>query len=226
MIPSHIGIIPDGNRRYGSKHGLSLPAAYGKGLEKTEEMLEWCRELGIKMVTIWGFSTENFRRSLPEKRIFFSILENKIEELVNTGKMEKNRTRVNIIGKKGLFPKRLSSLFTALEKNTSGCKDLQLNFAMGYGGRQEIVDACNSIIMSGRKDVDEEGFSSHLYTSGIPDPEIVIRTSGESRLSGFMPWQCVYSEIFFMKPLWPELQKSDFVSVIKDFESRDRRFGK
>lgn len=226
MIPSHIGIIPDGNRRYGEKYRLSLPAAYGKGMEKVEDVLNWSKEAGIGVVTIWGFSTENFRRSLAERKIFFSLMKNKINELIDSKKLLKNGIRVKVIGKKELFEPKMASLFEKLEEQTGRCEKLQLNFAVGYGGRQEIVDACNRIIKSGKNSFTEESISSNLYTTGLPDPELIIRTSGESRLSGFMPWQSVYSELVFINSFWPELRKSEFMAAINEFNERSRRFGK
>jgi len=226
MIPVHIGIIPDGNRRYGKKHGLSIRESYARGISKLEHVLEWSKEVGIKIVTVWGFSTENLRRSAIEKKIFFGLLENKIKEMMKSEKIEKNKTCIKIIGKKSFFPKSLANLFDKLEAKTKKYKSFKLNLALGYGGRQEIVDACNRILKSGLKFVNPETFSKYLYTGGITDPELIIRTSGEQRLSGFMPWQSTYSEFIFLKPLWPELRKKDFFDAIKEFEQRTRRFGR
>jgi len=226
MTLNHIGIIPDGNRRYGEKYGLSLQEAYVRGIEKLKEVLGWSQEQGIRILTAWGFSTENFERSVIEKRIFFSLLEKKIKDLISSGELEKNKIKIKIIGRNDFFSKSLKELFNTMENLVKAKPKLQLNLALGYGGRQEIVDACNQILEHRLKNITQRTFSKYLYTNQVPDPELIIRTSGEQRLSGFFPWQCVYSEIIFLKPLWPELKKRDFTNAIKEFENRKRRFGK
>lgn len=228
MIPTHIAIIPDGNRRYGKKYNMPLHVAYGRGMKKVEEVLEWSREMGIKFVTIWGFSTENLGRSPAEKKIFFKLMESRLNDIVKATSKKSINARIKIIGRRDLLPESLKRIFSDVEKKTEKNNGIQLNFAVGYGGRQEIVDACNRL-METRKATGEitmGEFQNYLYTTGMPDPELVIRTSGESRLSGFMPWQAVYSELIFLKPLWPELGKKEFMGAVKKFESRNRRFGK
>lgn len=226
MVPVHIGIIPDGNRRFGKKYGLDIAQAYEKGIEKLKEVLEWARELGIRILTVWGFSTENTERDPIEKRIFFKLLENKVKDAMKSSELEKHKVRIRFIGRLDFLPKSISEVFNKLEEMTKNYKSYQLNIAIGYGGRQEIVDACNKILSSGIRSVNQEIFEKYLYTNGIPNPELIIRTSGEYRLSGFMPWQSVYAELAFLKPLWPELQKEDFINAIKEFENRERRFGR
>jgi tritrans,polycis-undecaprenyl-diphosphate synthase [geranylgeranyl-diphosphate specific] len=225
MIPTHVGIIPDGNRRYGKKYNIPLYEAYAHGIEKLRDVLVWSKELGIKILTVWGFSTENFARSPIERKVFFSLIERKAKEILNSGELQENNLRVKIIGKLEKFPKSLQKIFKEIEDRTINGK-LRVNIAFGYGGRQEIIDACNKIIKKGIKRVDERIFARHLYTHDIPDPDLVIRTSGEMRLSGFMPWQIAYSELVFLPCLWPELKKSDYVKAIKSFTKRERRFGR
>jgi len=226
MIPIHVGIIPDGNRRFGKKYNLSLAEAYECGINKLKEVMEWSKEIGIKILTVWSFSTENINRNPFEKRIFFSLLKKKAEEALNSEEFEKCGIRCRFIGKLSLLPLSLTKILKKIEEKTQSNKEFCLNIAIGYGGRQEIVDACNKIIKSGIKRVTINNFRRFLYTNGIPDPDLIIRTSGEYRLSGFLPWQTVYSELVFLKPLWPEITKEDFISAIKEFESRERRFGR
>jgi tritrans,polycis-undecaprenyl-diphosphate synthase [geranylgeranyl-diphosphate specific] len=226
MVPVHIGIIPDGNRRFGKKYNLSLAEAYEYGINKLKEVLEWSKEIGIKILTVWSFSTENINRNFFEKKVFFSLLKKKAEEVLNSDELEKNEIRCRFIGRLSLLPSSLTNILKKIEEKTENYKKFHLNVAIGYGGRQEIVDACNKIIKAGIKRVTINNFRKFLYTNGIPDPDLIIRTSGEYRLSGFLPWQTVYSELIFLKPLWPELTKEDFINAIKEFETRERRFGR
>ncbi len=226
MSINHIAIIPDGNRRFAKKMNIPIPKSYAMGVDKIIEVMEWSKELGIKMVTSWGFSTENFRRSALERRLLFRLFENKIKEFLENGRFKKEQLKVKIIGDKSKFPKSLVSAINNLESETAKYGKFQLNLALNYGGRQEIIEACNRIIASGIKHVKDKDFSRFLFTSGLPDPDIILRTSGEQRLSGFLPWQSSYSEFVFLKPLWPELQKEEFVTAINDYDNRQRRFGK
>lgn len=225
-IPTHLAIIPDGNRRFGKKYGLPIVLAYEKGVEKLREVLNWSKELGIKILTVWGFSTENFGRSSYEKKAFFSLLERKAREILNSGELQTNGIKVRFIGRIERFPKGLRKMLKAIERKTKCCNGMQVNVALGYGGRQEIVDACNKILKLGLKRVDEQTFAKYLYLNDIPDPDLVIRTSGEQRLSGFLPWHIAYSELVFLPCLWPELTKRDFLAAIQEFSRRERRFGR
>ncbi len=226
MTINHIAIIPDGNRRFAKKMNIPVPKSYAMGVDKIIEVMEWSKELGIKMVTSWGFSTENFKRSALERRLLFRLFESKIKEFLENGRFKKEQLKVKIIGDISKFPKSLVSVINSLESETSRYGKFQLNLALNYGGRQEIIEACNRILASGIKNVKAEDFSKFLFTSALPDPDIILRTSGEQRLSGFLPWQSSYSEFVFLKPLWPELRKEEFVSAINDYDSRQRRFGR
>lgn len=226
MIPLHIGIIPDGNRRFGEKYNLSLARAYELGINKLKDVLSWSRELGIKIVTVWSFSTENINRSYRERKIFFSLIEKKAKDALKNRDMIDEKVEVKIIGNLKIIPKSLVRVLKKIEEETIGNKPYRLNIAIGYGGRQEIIDACNKLIKAGIKKVNESVFRKFLYLNDIPDPDLIIRTSGEYRLSGFLPWHSTYSELVFLKPLWPELTKEDFINVVREFEKRERRFGK
>ncbi len=176
---------------------------------------------------MWGFSTENFQRDPDEIRKLFSLFQrNLIEAVKRKGESEKYDLRVRFLGRTNLFPKEVQGLFRDLEKLTSEKEGYQLNLLLAYGGRSEIVDAVNAALKSGKKEIDEESISSHLYTAGIPDPDLVIRTSGEQRLSGLLPWQTAYSELYFSKKLWPDFTKGDFLEALKFYENTKRRFGK
>lgn len=226
MIPTHIGIIPDGNRRFGKKYNLSLVKAYEMGINKLKDVLEWSRELGIKIITVWSFSTENTNRSLRERKTFFSLIEKKAREALEKSEIIDDKIRVRIIGNLNLIPKSLAKILRSVEEKTKDNKPYLLNIAIGYGGRKEIIDACNKLIKARLKRVTEKTFRKFLYLNDVPDPDLIIRTSGEYRLSGFLPWHSTYSELVFLKPLWPELTKEDFVNAIKEFEKRERRFGR
>ena len=226
MTINHIAIIPDGNRRFAKKMNIPVPKSYAMGVDKIIEVMEWSKELGIKMMTSWGFSTENFKRSVLERRLLFRLFESKIKEFLETGRFKKEQLKVKIIGDISKFPKSLISAIQSLEKETEKYKKFQLNLALNYGGGQEIIEACNRVLASGMKHVNAKDFGKFLFTSSLPDPDIILRTSGEQRLSGFLPWQSSYAEFIFLKPLWPELQKEEFVTAISDYDNRQRRFGK
>ena len=226
MMPKHIAVIPDGNRRFAKKMNIPLPKAYKKGLDKTIDVMEWSKGIGVKMITSWGFSTENFKRSSLEKKFLFRLFEGKIREFLENGRFKKEQLCVKILGDRSKFPNSLIESINQMESETAQYKKFQLNLALNYGGRQEIVDACNKILASGSKNIKEEDFQKFLFTSQIPDPDMILRTSGEQRLSGFMPWQSAYSELIFVESLWPELTKEDFISAVNEYESRQRRFGR
>lgn len=225
--PRHIVIIPDGNRRWGEQHGLSREEAYRIGIEKIADVAKWCRDEGIPILTMWGFSTENFQRDPDEIRKLFGLFQRNLAEAVKRrGEGEKYGVRVRFLGRTRLFPKEVRDLFAEVERLTADKKDYQLNLLLAYGGRAEIVDAVNAALREGKKEMDEDAISSHLYTAGIPDPDLVIRTSGEQRLSGLLPWQTAYSELYFSRKLWPDFSRDDFMEALRFYESTKRRFGK
>ncbi|HNT61027.1 MAG TPA: polyprenyl diphosphate synthase [Candidatus Bilamarchaeaceae archaeon] len=224
--PKHVVIIPDGNRRWGEQHGISREEAYRIGIEKIADVAKWCREEGVPILTMWGFSTENFQRDPEEIRKLFGLFQRNLIEAVRR-KEEKDRygVRVRFLGRTSLFPSEVQGLFQEVERLTAGKGDYQLNLLLAYGGRAEIVDAVKAVLKEG-KEITEESISSHLYTAGIPDPDLVIRTSGEQRLSGLLPWQSAYSELYFSQKLWPDFTRDDFMAALKFYENTGRRFGK
>lgn len=227
--PRHLAIIPDGNRRWAKQHGLPIIEGHRIGIDKLRDVLEWCRKLDIKMVTLWGFSMENFDRDKDEVKLLMKLFEKKIEE-VSREDVHKHKIRVRIFGRRELLTPKVRESVEKFEKDTEKYSNYYVNILLAYGGKQEIVDACNSILKDFQKgklkSVDEEIFARHLYTKELPDPDLVIRTSGEQRLSGLMPWQTAYSELYFCPKLWPDFTEQDLLAALEDYERRKRRFGK
>mgnify|MGYP001608154220 FL=1 len=224
MSPNCIGIILDGNRRFARAHNLPLLEGHRRGFEKVKEVAEWTKDEGISHLMLFVFSTENWNRSKEEVSylmdLFRHVLADEIEHMQEKG------VRVLCIGARERFSPELQALMRQAEERTAGNKELTLALCLSYGGRAEIVGAVNRAIAAGKKEVDEETFARYLWTVGIPDPDLIIRTSGEMRLSGFLPWQGVYSELFFTKTLWPDFTEAEFKSILEEFSRRDRRLGR
>jgi len=226
-VPKHIAIIPDGNRRWAEKKGISKKEGYAIGIRKIGDVLKWCDKRGIAMLTMWGFSTDNFKRDQKEVQTLFGLFKENLKKALESERDEKKKARVRFFGRLHLFPHEIQQMIRAAEQNSGGPDAKhQLNLLLSYGGREEMVDAINEIISQGVKTVDEKTVSDHLYTRGLPDPDLVIRTSGEQRLSGLMPWQTCYSEFYFCKKLWPDFSEKDLDSAIRAYAARKRRFGK
>ncbi len=226
----HIAIIPDGNRRWAKEKNKSIYEAYEKGIKKLLDVAKWSRELKVKTMTAWGFSTENFNRSEEEKRVlwklFSSFLDEGIKKFEKKGKKEIDEVRINFLGRIHLFPREIEEKMKKFMEITKDNGPYTVNFMMAYGGRAEIIDAVNKAIKSGKKEITEEEFEDYLYTRKQPDPDIILRTGGEKRLSGYLPWQGVYSELIFIEKYWPDFSKDDFKKALEEFKSRKRRFGK
>jgi len=227
--PKHIAIIVDGNRRFARKV-LNHPfKGHDEGARKFDLLIDWAKELGIKELTLYIFSMQNFRRTKEEVDYLFDLFDKKFNELSKSNKLNEKGIRINFIGRLFMFPKNIQESAKNLADKTKNNKDLIVNLAMGYGGREEIVDAAKKIAEKVKKgelepeDIDESVFESALYNPSKPD--LIIRTSGEFRLSNFLNYQGAYSELFFVKKLWPEFEKEDLVEVIKQFKERSRRFG-
>jgi short-chain Z-isoprenyl diphosphate synthase len=234
--PRHIGIILDGNRRHGRSLGIVEPrAVYDLGADKLDEVLDWCTEFAIPTVTLWVFSTENFRRPAAEVSGILASVEAKLIALARDPAIHRRRVRVRAIGCLAMLPSPVLEAIQAAERATAGHDGLELNIAVAYGGRQEIADAVRALL--GRlaaeqanlaeaiEEVTPEAIARHLYTAGLPDPDLIIRTSGEIRLSGFLLWQSVHSEFHFTDVLWPAFRKIDFLRAIRAYQDRDRRYG-
>jgi len=175
---------------------------------------------------MWGFSAENFKRDREEIRELFSLFQKNLKKALEYDDESKKKVRIKFLGRLDRFPDRIVSMMRKAEAECPRNAKYQLNLLLSYGGREEVVDAVNRIIRKGIKKVDEKAVSSNLYTEGIPDPDLVIRTSGEQRLSGLMPWQTVYSELYFCGKLWPDFSKKDFFDALKAYAKRKRRYGK
>lgn len=225
-LPRHIAIIPDGNRRWSKKHGKSKQEGYAEGIRHIGDVLKWCKEYNIHMLTMWGFSLENFQRDKEEISGLFELFKQNLKKALESDEKNKYEVRVRFFGRLHLFPREIQEMIKKAEEISAKNEKYQLNLLLSYGGRAEIVDAINSIIKEGYKEVDEEIVSKHMYTAGLPDPDLMIRTSGEQRLSGLLPWQTVYSELYFCKKLWPDFGKKDFEAALKQYAKRQRRFGR
>jgi tritrans,polycis-undecaprenyl-diphosphate synthase [geranylgeranyl-diphosphate specific] len=231
--PEHIAIILDGNRRWASEKVVNPRFGHEKGAEKVEQLLDWCLKLDVKSVTLYAFSTENFRRSGVEVGEIMRIAEGQFRKLLTDERIRRDKIRVKVIGRVNLLPESLRQLIADVEKSTQDYDGHYLNFAFAYGGRAEIVDAAKKIaeeVHEGKLDpekVNEETFEQHLYTSHMPnqDPDLIIRTSGEARLSGFLLWQSAYSELCFLDVYWPDFRSIDLLRAVRTFEKRKRRFG-
>ncbi len=229
----HIAIILDGNRRWAAENDLNPWLGHKKGAETVEQLLDWCERLNVKFVTLYTFSTENFRRSPEEVEQIMKIAEEKFRKLLTDERIHRNKVHVKVIGRVGLLPESLQKLITDVEKATAEYDNQFLNFAFAYGGRAEIVDAAKVIAEKVRDgelqvdDVDETTFEKYLYTSHMPrqDADLIIRTSGEERLSGFLLWQSAYSELAFLDVYWPDFRLIDLLRAFRTFQKRKRRYG-
>jgi tritrans,polycis-undecaprenyl-diphosphate synthase [geranylgeranyl-diphosphate specific] len=230
-IPKHIGVILDGNRRASDKLGLGYEDGYKLGAEKLEEVLGWCWELGVKVVTCWVFSTENFSRPKDQVDTIMHLAAMYLQRLREDKRIIKNKVQVKILGRLNLLPDEVQKEIKETEEITKDFTDYRLNVCMAYGGRAEIVDALKQILNKANSgdinldEVDEELISNHLYTDGVPDPDLIIRTSGEERLSGFLLWQSAYSEYYFVDVHWPLFRKIDLWRAVRTYQRRQRRFG-
>jgi len=232
-IPTHIAVIMDGNRRWARKRGLYPWLGHRFGAEKVDELIEWCINLGIKVITIYALSTENLKRSKRELDEILRLLKEKSLEYVNDERLHKHGIRVKVIGRKDLLPRDVRDALEKLEEATSKYNNLYLNLAVAYGGRAEIVDASKNLIkdvLAGKvkvDEIDEAILERYLYTSDIPnhEPDMIIRTSGEERISNFLLWQSAYSELVFLDVYWPEFRKIDLMRAIRTYQKRQRRFG-
>ena len=235
-MPRHIGIILDGNRRHGRALGIARPRdVYDLGAGKLDEVLDWSAELGVATVSLWVFSTDNFRRPAAEVSDILASIAAKLEALASDPAIHRRRVRVRAIGCLAMLPQPVLDAITAAERATLNYDGIELNIAVAYGGRQEIADAVRGWLgaLAGQgatlaeaiERMTPEAIAGHLYTAGLPDPDLIIRTSGEIRLSGFLLWQSAHSEFYFTDVLWPAFRKIDFLRAIRSYQQRQRRFG-
>lgn len=231
--PKHVAIMCDGNRRWARENGFTdVSHGHRVGAKKIVEVVDWCDEQDIESVTVYLLSTENLRRSAEELGLLMRIIGDVSDELAAA----KGRFRLHVMGRLDLIPDELRERMRRAEARTADHTGVHVNIAVGYGGRQEIVDGVQKLVeeLAGRGIAPEEmsahitdgAIGDHLYTSGQPDPDLVIRTSGEQRLSGFLLWQSAYSEIWFTDTYWPAFRRLDFLRALRDFSVRERRYGK
>lgn len=231
-MPKHVAIIMDGNRRFAKLQGnIDVIKGHELGVDTLENVLDWSIELGIEIITVYAFSTENFNRPQNEVEGLMRLFVINFKRLVDHEKIHKNEVRVKVVGRTELLPDDVKEAIDEAEEATKNYNKRFLNLAIGYDGRLEIIDSFKKIIKDVQEgkitvdDVNEELVSKNLYTEGIDDPNLIIRTSGEERLSGFLLWQSSYSELYFCETLWPELRKVDFLRAIRSYQARERRFG-
>jgi len=230
-IPKHIGIILDGNRRASKMLGVDYKTGYELGAEKLEEVLDWCWELDVKVITCWVFSTENFSRPDDQVESIMKLAIENLKRIREDKRVYKNKVKVKVLGRLNLLPENVQQEIKLTEEATKTHDNFILNICMAYGGRAEIVDALKHIfdkVKDGNisfEDIDEELISSHLYTNGVSDPDLIIRTSGEERLSGFLLWQSAFSEYYFAEVHWPLFRKIDLWRAIRTYQRRQRRYG-
>lgn len=230
-IPRHVGVILDGNRRWAKAVGAGPAQGHRRGAGKIIEFLTWAEEAGIEVVTLWMLSTDNLKRSSSELGDLMAIICDAVENLAASG-----RWRLRVVGARNLLPDPVRARLDRAEATCAGTSGLQVNVAIGYGGREEIVDAVREILREGANrglTLEEVGrelsladITAHLYTKGQPDPDLVIRTSGEQRLSGFLLWQSAHSEFYFCEAYWPDFRRVDFLRALRDFAQRERRMGR
>jgi short-chain Z-isoprenyl diphosphate synthase len=237
LVPKHLGLIMDGNRRFARAVGLErLSAGHDYGAKKAREVLEWCLDVGITHVTMWVFSNDNRGRDPEEVAHLLELFAHEASELAEDPRLHKHKVRVRLIGRIEDFPKDVQEALRNLERVTESYRGMLVNIAVGYGGREEIAEAVRQLVRakvaSGSSlktladDLSAEDIGQHLYTAGTPDPDFVIRTSGEVRLSGFLLWQTAYSEFYFCDAFWPAFRKIDFLRALRSFQARERRFGR
>ena len=235
--PRHIGFVLDGNRRYAQREGLPHAGeAYRLGAQKLDQVIEWCVALGIPAVTLWVCSTENLTRPADQVASILAAVEDKMRALAQDPHIHSHRVRVQAIGRIELLPPATRAAILAAEQATAGYDGMLLSIAVAYGGREEIADAVRAMLCSAAqrgetlaelaRSVSPEDIARHLYLAAAPEPDLIIRTSGEVRLSGFLLWHSANSEFYFSDVLWPAFRRIDFLRAVRAFQDRNRRFGR
>ncbi len=228
-LPRHVAIIMDGNGRWATSRGFPRVMGHRAGIKSVRAVVEAAREIGVEVLTLYAFSVENWKRSEREISTLMRLLDEYLRrELEN---MMSNQVRLNVLGDIGGLPERVQNHLKAVMEKTRGNKRLLLNLALNYGGRAEIVQAAKKIANDIKRgslredELDEERFKKYLYTDGLPDPDLLIRTSGEHRISNFLLWQISYAELYWTLSLWPDFGKEEFIKALLDYQHRERRFG-
>jgi short-chain Z-isoprenyl diphosphate synthase len=230
-VPHHIGIILDGNRRWARALGNSASHGHRRGADKITEVLGWAEDAGVRIVTLWMLSTDNLQRDPDEVAELLEIIARAVDTLAAAG-----RWRLHVVGALNLLPEDVATRLESAVERTADVRGLTVNVAVGYGGRYEITDAVRSLLLhhaengatltEAAETLCVEDITKHLYTKGQPDPDLVIRTSGEQRLGGFLLWQSVHSEYYFCEAYWPDFRRVDFLRALRDYGQRERRLGR
>lgn len=230
-IPTHIAVIMDGNRRFARQLGLDEEEGHIQGKDKLEEMLDWCTELGVEVLTVYAFSTENIKRDSSQVDKLMDLFESNFRKAADDERVHKNEIKIQAIGAVDKLPERVRESIKYAEEETKDYDNYFFNIAVAYGGREELLYAIQKLAQDVKDgdidvdDIDEKAISERLYTSEFPDPDLILRTSGEERISNFLIWQLAYSELYFTDVYWPGFRKIDFLRAIRSYEKRQRRFG-
>ncbi|MCK0112277.1 isoprenyl transferase [Ornithinimicrobium sp. F0845] len=229
-MPRHVGVMLDGNRRWARQRGADTAHGHRAGADNIAPLLDWCEEAGVEVVTLWLLSTDNLRRDAREVEPLLRIIQDVVTQLAQA-----RHWRINLVGAAHLLPEETVQVLRAAVERTADVEGMVVNAAIGYGGRQEIADAVRSLLAEAAEQgtpieelattVQVEDIAEHLYTKGQPDPDLVIRTSGEQRLGGFLLWQSAHSEFYFCEAYWPDFRKVDFLRALRAYAERERRFG-
>lgn len=229
QLPAHIAIIMDGNGRWAKKRGLARTIGHAAGAENFRTIATYCRDIGLKYLTVYAFSTENWKRPLDEVAVIWDLLKKYLYEAVET--MEKDKVKLRILGDLGPMPEEIKNLVAKTNEISSHYEGTQYNICINYGGRDEIVRACRTLAEECKEgvlepsDINEKLISSKLFSFDITDPDLIIRPSGEMRLSNFLLWQSAYSEFYFTNTLWPDFSVEELNNAIAEYQKRERRFG-
>ena len=232
QVPKHLAVIMDGNRRYAENLGILPHEGHIKRKSTLENLSDWCRHLGIRHLTVYAFSLENFDRDEKELSPLMDLFEESFRSAGDDPRVHQNKVRVRAIGHREMLPDKVVKAIEYAESKTKDYNDFNYNLAVAYGGRQELVRSMEKIaekVKEGKiipSEIDAELISSNLYTSGLPDPDLILRTSGEERISNFLLWQIAYSELYFADVYWPDMRKIDFLRAIRSFQKRKRRLGR
>lgn len=220
-LPKHIAFIMDGNGRWAKKRGLARTAGHAEGAKTFKKIVEGCFNLGIRAVTVYAFSTENWKRPKEEVDAIMSLMQ---EYIIDRLSIEDSRYKIRFIGDRGVFEEATQEKLATLEALNPGA-DYTLYIALNYGGRAEICHAVNTLIAEGKTEISEEDISAKVYTFESPDPDLIVRTGGDVRISNFLMWQSAYSELWFTKTLWPDFDMREVEEIVRSYGSRERRFG-
>lgn len=226
-VPAHIVLFPDGNRRWAREKGFHPLEGHKAGYEKLVDFVNWCRNKGIRVVTVFGFSTENWNRTKEEVSYLMKLLEMGLRTHRKDFASKDRGARVRVIGQRERLPKSLQEAIYDVEEQTKGQDAMFLNLAISYGGRWDIAQAAQKALQEGiaPEELTQERFASYLSTAGLPDPDLIIRPGGEMRFSNFLLWQAAYAELYFLEKYWPDFEEQDLDEAIQEFQRRQRRFG-